>query len=290
MPARTAVPGAIPQGRPADGDADIVLPDESPASPSDRDTSPPEANQVGELKRRLDTQAKELKALQDKEKNRSESDTVLSKIKEAVTGKQPAATPDAGPMPDQYEEPEKYRQWLEAENRRVTREELGRYDRTRKTQDTQTQRDDLNDRTTETFVSSRPWLQNEDKTVNEEAFTDFQKYIDETGIEGRGPAGSLTVKQLEAAERSYRFEEILSEEGSRIQGKTVDDLRTGYRTITPRGRTSDPSDLESMAKENPGHAVDMLRELPAGEINARFDGLSREAKRRILPYLPGAAE
>lgn len=273
-----------------DSDSGGELPEGSSPSPESR-RKPPQKNQLGEMQRRLAKQERELRELREAQK-RSTPDPVIARIREAIEGPR-KSDPELGPMPDQYEDEPGHRRWQEALARKVTREEIADNNRNLAVKDASATRDDLNTRVTEQFVQGRPWLQSEDGGVNEEALQAFQKHIDAIGIEGRGRAGSLTLKQLEAAERDYRFEDLMSSEASRIQGETVQRFREGSRASVTRGRGATGATLEQAAKDNPKLAASMLRSIfeEQGEdaMVKRFDRLSREDRNRLLPHFRGSA-
>jgi len=296
MPAETAVPGSRPARR-AGGDVDIEFPSDGPP-PSQGKKEPPEQNRIGELERLVKKQQRDLEAIRSE---KSEDTGVLKRLREVVTGEQKA--PPAGPMPDQYDDPDAYQDWLKSQIRNeaesIADQRLQTYDRTRKTADSLKVRDENNDRVTEQFVSTRPWLQSDDGGVNGEAIEAFQGHINDLGIQGKGPGGSLTLRQLEAAERDFRFEEILGEEGSRIQGDTVRRFREGQQARTPRGQSANsPANLADMIEsgsEGTRAAANVLREMerdrPGSGISRLQDlrAQDRALARKLLPYLPDAS-
>lgn len=283
-----------PESRSGTGqsDADVNLPDESSASPSDRGrrNQPPEENQVGELNRLLKKTTQELDQLKTEVKEQGESSDVVRQIRDAVTGKKPApqAETPIGPMPDQYDDPEGYADWLDKKIDARAAERVQNYDVRRRQQDAVSRREELDQRTTDAFVESRGWLQNDDGSPSDEAMNSFQEYITESGIEGRGPDGSLTLKQLERAERSYSFEDIMAEEGSRMQREMVQGRQDRSRAgRTPRGQAS-YDDFGSIVSNDPRRAVDILRSSSQQDVDSYLDNLSLDDRRKLIPHLPDA--
>lgn len=293
--AEEAVVERRPAGPEAGGD-DTSPEGASPSRESRRE--PPEQNKVGELERLLKKQGRELEELRKGSQRSKENEVLATGIKALVQGNQPGnGRPDPGPMPDQYEDPAAYDRWLQAKidarAEEIADRKLQGYDRTRRTQDTQATQEELNATVTQQFVESRTWLQNEDGSVNREALDAFQKHIDEVGIEGRGKAGSLTLRQLEAAERDFRFDQMMSEEGSRIQGDMVDRQRSVGRGSAPRGRGDVNTTFnDELVANRPEQAIAILRQTYEVEGEAammrRFDSLSEKSRNLILPRLRGA--
>jgi len=269
-------------------------------TPADEPRSePPEQNKVGEAQRREIAELK--RRLDDKDKQDSgdsEAKSVLAAINKGL-GKPglPAASPRPKvrpPHPDlYYDNPDKYEQDMEEYTKSVAGQEAeGRvlkYDRSRNVKDQKATRDDHNDRVTKDFIDTHSWLQGEDGDAE---FARFQQHIHDTGIEGRGPGGSLTEDQLVAAERSYRFEEMMGESASATEAGIVNRMRAGQRSSSPRGSTPTPSTVEDAIESDPRLAVRMLRQYhdENGDeaLTERFDKIPQALRRKILPYFQGA--
>ena len=293
MPARTSrrIPGSRPGGGPA-------KPSGGPSAPADEPRNEPsEQNKVGEAQRREISELKRrLDEKDTQDQGGNEAKSVLAAINKAV-GRPglPAAKPKPrAPHPDlYYDNPEKYDQDMEAYTEDVASRaadvKVKQSERSRNVKDNAATRDEHNDRVTKDFVESRSWLQGEDQ---EEVFADFQKHIHDTGIEGRGPGGSLTDDQLVAAERSYRFEEMMGESASKTEGAIVKRMRDGQRSSSPRGSTPTPSTIEDAIEVDPRLAVRMLREFHEengdSALTERFDKIPQNLRRTILPYFQGA--
>jgi|TARA_R110000824_G_scaffold88187_1_gene216838 hypothetical protein len=279
--------------------AGTAKPAGEPPTPANQERNEPsEQNRIGEaqrreindLKRRLDEKDKQ-------DRGNSDAKSVLAAINKGLgkPGGLPAAKPKPrAPHPDlYYENPEKYDQDMETYTKDVAGREadgrVNRYDRTRSAKDQETTKNEHNDRVTEDFVASRPWLRGED---SEEVFQDFQQHIHDTGIEGRGPGGSLTDAQLVAAERSYRFEEMVGETASKTEAGIVNRMKAGQRSSSPRGSTPTPNTIEDAIGADPRLAVKMLRQFHDENgpeaLTERFDQIPQNLRRTILPYFDGA--
>ena len=275
--------------------------DETPTSAAGRGkrNEPSAQNQVGEAQRRELADLK--RRLDEKDKQDQGGDEAKSVLAAINKGLGKPGLPDMKspkplrvPHPDEYyENPEKYQQDFDSYAKGVANREadgkMRQYDRSRSKKDQDATRDEHNDRVTKDFVESRTWLQGED---GDEQFQQFQQYIHDTGIGGRGPGGSLTEDQLIAAERSYRFEEMMGESASSTEAGIVRRMRDGQRSSSPRGSTPTPSTVEDAIESDPRLAVRMLRhyhdENGDTALRERFDKIPQELRRKILPYFDGA--